>query len=506
MKKLTRVGAGLGFSTAAAKTISAAVYLVALVSAVVGLIAVQGTGKWTLLVAIAAAAVAYGAYFLGKSRSPVLNQQVFANQSESSFRKVVQDSVSRSTRMTFIGLGLALLGDYQFFADLCERACIPGIEIRICFVDPYGQNVVSRLADEHVTLLAQPEVGLVGLRRRIDTMLETIARFQRQGKSPNVKILLYDRYPTFSTFVFDDAVSAFFYGFSITGHASPVLVLSGSDPLSDYFRRNAEEIIASAVPASDLFKYRRVPGKGKPEWQPVGVFFVPDRNSELYRWLSGLLGWDIWAGQPTELPDKYSTPIPHPGAARYFGAHVTIADAVYFANGASIDRLSSELELIGEQYAPFTARLGKTITEHRDEGGLAIEVDDVDGGFELLHHELLGCVYRASVTSEFLCNISNEAFRILGTRDRRTIARYGSPYVMTGYQPHFTLSQNLPKEDSARNDFLELIKTMRASIESSFRVEHIVLARRRIDSSYWSIADGDVFALKGAVTGPSSHI
>ena len=143
---------------------------------------------------------------------------------------------------------------------------------------------------------------------------------------------------------------------------------------------------------------------------------------------------------------------------------------------------------------------------HRAPASLGIGHASFPGGFELLYHELLGCVYHASVTSEFLCNISNEAFRILGTRDRRTIARYGSPYVMTGYQPHFTLSQNLPKEDSARNDFLELIKTMRASIESSFRVEHIVLARRRIDSSYWSIADGDVFALKGAVTGPSSHV
>jgi hypothetical protein len=214
-----------------------------------------------------------------------------------------------------------------------------GVDIKICFVDPYGQNIVSRLADEHVMLLAHPEVGLVGLRRRVDSMLETVARFQRQGKAPNIQILFYDRYPTLSTFIIDDTVTAFFYGFSMTGHASPVLALSGSDSLSEYFRQNAADIIASSVPANDLIKYRRVPGKRKDEWLPAGVFFVPDRDSVLYRWISELLGWDIWAGQPADPSDEYRGRIPHPGTAKYFGAHVTIADAMYFSAGEASGRV-----------------------------------------------------------------------------------------------------------------------------------------------------------------------
>jgi hypothetical protein len=403
--------------------------------------------------------------------------------------------------MTFIGLGLAVLADYQFDNDLFERACAPGVQVRICFANPYGKTVVTRIADEHVKLLAQPEIGPLGLRRRVSTLLDAIARFQRQGRSPNIEISFFDQYPTCSVLMFDQTVFAFLYGHSMTGHVSPVLELHGTSGLAAYFRRNADDILNAAVPASEIITCQRKIGVRKTNWRPAGVYFVPDRESLLYAVMSELLGWDVWAGQPVRLREEYQRLIPDPGAARYYGAHVTIADGMYFAGDEPVEHLARELELLAEQCPPFNARLGELITGHRGPGGLAADVDDLEGGFELLHQELLDSTYRRAITSVLLSQINDEQLHAHSIRDRRVISQFGSPYVMSRYKPHFTLSRNLPPDGPGRAALLEAAESMFRSVRREFRVDRIVLARRRADSSYWTIADGDVFTLRGAQPG-----
>jgi hypothetical protein len=76
------------------------------------------------------------------------------------------------------------------------------------------------------------------------------------------------------------------------------------------------------------------------------------------------------------------------------------------------------------------------------------------------------------------------------------VNRYGSPYILKEFNPHFTLCSAMPENDAERADIIrELGSCIEPGIREPCEIGEIVLAGRSDEDQRWSVLER--FRLRG---------
>jgi hypothetical protein len=67
--------------------------------------------------------------------------------------------------------------------------------------------------------------------------------------------------------------------------------------------------------------------------------------------------------------------------------------------------------------------------------------------------------------------------------------RYGAPYILNHYQPHFTLLANPPKEQTRRKEVLQTLQDEMGRIPNKLLAHEIVLVTKTAGDSHWRVRE-----------------
>ena len=171
------------------------------------------------------------------------------------------------------------------------------------------------------------------------------------------------------------------------------------------------------------------------------IYFVPDPESDLYRFGASVLGYDCYSGNDLphlpgaapDWPDKVRTP-------RMYGFHATLKPPFRLEDSAALSDLHNEFEA----FAASQRAIDVGALAVREIGSfIALVPADPDPNLDRLAAD---CVrrfdrFRAPLTDE------ERARRVadpLTDRQRAHVERWGYPYVFEDFRFHMTLSGSLP--------------------------------------------------------------
>ena len=90
------------------------------------------------------------------------------------------------------------------------------------------------------------------------------------------------------------------------------------------------------------------------------------------------------------------------GEAEIYGFHSTLADALYFATEAELERVMAEVRMLSESFPSFTLKNFRIPDLFKSNNEIVLQCDDDYGITESLHHELVSRVYRTAISSTYL--------------------------------------------------------------------------------------------------------
>lgn len=370
--------------------------------------------------------------------------RMFISTSDPEFLRDAGDLLSRATRVRVIATGInEPLWNY-FVKYLIPRCRQNRCSVTIHVADPTSRAVESRLIEEEMGAHA-PTLGRTGLEQRLQVML-ALAR-----EVPNFVLRLFRNYPTLAYFAIDDDVFTYPYGYARLGTYSPVLWLSRSASegreMVEFLEEHDRAVAMHAIdPLVDVAQQNA-----------LALFFIPSVASPLYEFGSRVLGYDVRRARtlPTELQHEA-------GDASGFGFHLTLCDVLYFASSADRERIVKEVEYLARYIEPFELTGLEVRGGYPDERTVSIAADDQTGALEILHHELVHRVYRDAKQSNYTLDRKPMLRDPTGpwiARDRAVIERFRAPYILSRYEPHFTLLSNVPTKcrqtvyERLRDDF-----------------------------------------------------
>jgi hypothetical protein len=392
-------------------------------------------------------------------------------------------------KITLIATGLNLIWDKHVVDILLARARSGEAEITICMGNPYSPHVEDRLIEEDMEDRPAP-VGREGIFLNIKSLL----RHARAAGNPmQLKIRLFENYPTFAILIFDDQIFFYPYAYEELGNVSPIFHLQddGSDE-ARFFLASAARIVRDSVPAEDIVAVREDTRYFSPEWLAVAVFLIPDADDPFYQLGSSILGYDIRgcaaiAHSRSDAPLNLSSFV---GEAREYGLHVTLADALYFSTPAQLHRLKAELQMLARDFPPFTFTNPVLRSDFRDMPEIVLAVSDMTGVVEALHHECVSRIYRAAVSSRYRAGKTQKRARMEDERSRLMMVRYGSPYILNRFTPHFTLSSASPQDEETRLALMNYLEThLGRSVRHGIDINELCLVALRAGGNEWEIVE-----------------
>ncbi|MGB9591952.1 MAG: DUF1045 domain-containing protein, partial [Candidatus Kryptoniota bacterium] len=398
--------------------------------------------------------------------------------------------VPQATKITLIATGLNLIWEKRIVDILIERAKSGKARITVCMGNPFSPHVIDRLVEEETTGERAP-VGREGIERNVKALLQ---RLDLEGNPPGFNLCLFNHYPTFATLIFDDEIFVYPYAYQTLGNISPILHFrnDGSEEAS-FFISNAERIIRDAVPARDVIIAHINRRYYSDKWVAAAVYIVPEANEAIYRFGSSVLGYDIWRQSPIEAGTQDIGSIrTYVGDAVEFGFHMTIADALFFATIAEIERIKAELRILAEDFSPFKLTNFIVVDRFQDVGDIVLLCDDQSGVTEALHHELLARMHTMAVSSNYLLGRTRKKPPSPPARAGLMMNRYGSPYVIKRFEPHFTLCGAPPADPTVRKEVVDRLQrafSETVGSETEIDVDEICLLVKRNGEKYWKVAE-----------------
>jgi hypothetical protein len=179
-----------------------------------------------------------------------------------------------------------------------------------------------------------------------------------------------------------------------------------------------------------------------------GVYLIPAADHPIYQVGSSFLGYDIWTQARTtpRLSEVFGEDTIRSwiGKAEVFSFHITIADCLSYRveEGAEID---ARLRWIASRMAPFTLTNGRFFTNfHGAPTALTLTFDSPDGALQQLHRlvvTLISVLHGRSPYFEHLEETLDDPLR-------RNLIRYGAPWVLDHFWPHWSLATSVPDQKS----------------------------------------------------------
>lgn len=376
----------------------------------------------------------------GASASP---RQFFDRSDDVPFIVCAEGLLRDAKRVVLIGTGLNLLQKEAIFSDLADRAARGDCNVEVFMANPWSPDVRARLIEEELGP-DKPPIGTHGLRLRLATILH---RLKSLGWPASFTLGLFWNYPTFALCIIDGHYFTYSYAFTLLGNYSPVEHYSKDvkehGPMIAFFEKQYERIKRSSADARVVFGIKR------PELQEhvspdqlkaFAVYIVPPADEPLYQFGSSILGYDIREQQRRDTPWRAEV-----GAAAQFGMHLTIADALYFANRSEIDRVVKELELALEDFPRFVLTGLELAPGFPDERSISIRCRDPRGALDVLHFESVSIAYRRALASNYTLGLAGRRYQSDAAADL-LLSRYRAPYILGRFRPHFTLLTDVAPE------------------------------------------------------------
>ncbi len=403
----------------------------------------------------------------------------------------VERLVGMASNIILIGTGLNLLWQENILDLLIARARSRESRVIVCLGNNRSPHVLDRLVEEHMDENRAPfDRG----GRNVRALVE---RLENAGDPDSFKVLLFEHYPTFAILIFDDQIFIYPYAYQVLGTSSPILqIKDNGSPEAEFFKAHAQRVLNDAVPARDVVKAQQNPGFYSSKWKSAAVFAIPEPDTDLYRAGSAVLGYDIWREAEISPSREHAYMRQYVGGAANYGFHLTLADALFFCNAAALERVRAELRLLAEQFAPICLTSFNLIDGFQSSEAAVLQVSDDSGTLEALHHELVGRVYSVAISSTFKAGRARKLLPQNETRARLMVKRYGTPYILAAFTPHFTLCSAMPTDPATRARILrDLNSSTSSAAEENCEINEIVMVVRDADEERWKVLER--FRLRG---------
>ena len=346
---------------------------------------------------------------------------------------------------------------------LIERAQSRKAQVTVCLANTRSPHVLDRLVEEEMNE-DRPVAGRAFIQRNVQSLVERLAM---AGNPDTFRVLLFEHYPTFAILIFDEKIFIYPYAYQVLGNTSPIFQIRDTGgPEAEFFKAHAQRVLKDAVPALDSVRIRQNPGLYSATWRSAAVFLIPDEDTDLYRTGSALLGYDIWRQCDVTVPMGSADLLSHVGEAANFGFHLTLADALYFSNDAEIERIRAELRLLAEEFAPLWLTSFKLTDGFQVPNAIVLRVSDDSGALEAIHHELVARMYALAISSTFRARKAGKRIPQGDARARLMVSRYGAPYILKEFSPHFTLCSAMPDDEASRS---EVVRWLESCVEPVIR-------------------------------------
>lgn len=387
----------------------------------------------------------------------------------------LSDALATARNVVMTGSGVAVLGRPSVVRNLMQRAASGECNVAIHLANPYSPAVETRLIEEEQGIFKPPD-GKTGLLGRLATLLHAWRTF---GSPDSVSIKVGTHYPTFALIIVDDEYFIYPYSYRTLGNYSPVFVFSKKTPahteIIHFFDEHYRRIKEDAIDAELMFGTEKL---RQDALYSFAVYFIPEANSELYRLGSEVLGYDVRAKQL--MKSKWETCVERAGL---FGFHLTICDALYFPNEGGIRAALAEVEYLIGDFPQFELTDFAIEADFPEPGAVSISVRDPSGELECLHYEMVHRLYRRAVASNYTLGLPSR-HRIGDDEEDFVMRRYGAPYILHRFNPHFTL---LNRQTDVPNDY-EQLKEIFDSLFSTEKKRRIKVDGLAIMS--WSPVEG----------------
>jgi hypothetical protein len=490
---------GFGGLDVVKRSAALSVGMIGVVAAVVTIVAphLNSHLKIVIVVGIAAVSVSFAVgYEAGKGqRAPVLEDIVartYPRSQHHEFFSDVDQLARTASNITLIATGLNLLWEKNILDLLIERAQMGKAKVTVCMGNTRSPHVLGRLIEEEMKE-NRPPTGRAFIQRNVETLVERLAL---AGNPAAFKVLLFEHYPTFAMLMFDDKIFVYPYAYQVLGNTSPIFQIRDTGSAeAEFFKAHAERVLNDAVSASDLVNARQTPRFYSAAWKNAAVFAIPEEGTELYKAGTAILGYDIWRQCDVAIPSGCPDLRKHVGAAADFGFHITLADALYFSNDAEIDRVQAELRMLAEEFAPVWLT-AFDLSDLQDPDILVLRVRDESGTLEAIHHELVARVYSMAISSTYKAGKTRKRFPLGDARARLMVNRYGSPYIIKEFSPHFTLCSAMPAVEAERADVERQADAyIGPGSTDACEIAELVLVERGNDEQRWHVLNR--FRLRG---------
>lgn len=409
--------------------------------------------------------------FFPKSDSPELHELLGA-------------SMKKADKVILIGIGLNVLKNEPLRLEIMKLFANSKRKLEIYLADPYGIDVERRFIEEE-TGEDKPSVGRKGLISKINTLLKN---WENLGYHKSIEIRLFSNYLTFALLIIDKDYYFYPYAHAKIGNYSPVLKFSKSikkhDNIIDFLdeQHNSIKDVSKDAKLYYGIKINRTE-RSIDKLIPAAVYFIPPENSDLYKFGSELLGYDIYARKNIKsIIEKQ-----HIGNAKDYGFHLTICDALFFFNNKEIREIEEELEFVLNDIAPFFLTNFELNIGFPNHKSISLKCQDLTGTMSLIHYELVNRIYRKSVASNYTMNLAK--FDRGGNEQRQKLytSWYNAPYILEEFVPHFTLGSEVTID--VRDELLANVKTLfhQKVKDNAILVEKVAILLFDIDKNHWFI-------------------
>jgi hypothetical protein len=405
----------------------------------------------------------------------------------------VEQLVRVASNITLIATGLNMLWDKNILDILIERAQSRNAQVTVCLGNTRSPHVLDRIIEEEMYENRSP-FGRGFIERNVQTLVE---RLTLAGNPSTFRVLLFDHYPTFATLIFDDKIFVYPYAYQMLGNMSPIFQIQDTGtPEAEFFKAHVKRVLNDAVPALDRVRIRQNSGLYSATWRSAAVFLIPDKDTDLYRAGSAVLGYDIWRQCDVAVPMGSADLRSYVGDAANFGFHITVADVLYFSNDAEIERIRAELRMLTEEFAPIRLTSFDLADRFQDPNAVVLRVSDESGALEAIHLELVARMYSLAISSAYKAGRTPKRIPPGDARARLMVKRYGAPYIIKEFNPHFTLCSAMPEDEMER---AEVVRGLESCVESGVReaceIGELVLVVRNAEESRWQVLES--FRLRG---------
>lgn len=402
----------------------------------------------------------------------------FPQSDSTAFVDHVLPRLQRARNVVLIGTGLNVLQRDPVYVMLLDRACSGTCHLEVYLANPDAQGVEMRLVEEERGTFSPP-VGRTGLILRLNSLMTT---WIQRGRPKGLSLRLFNHYPTFALLIVDSEYYLYPYGYAQLGNFSPVFHFSSTDManaeivafLDGHYRRvkeDSEELEPRLNPAAVLTD----------SLHPFALFIVPPHEHAFYDTGSAVLGMDIRARTP--LKSKWSNCA---GASPLYGLHLTVCDVLYFLTAAERRAAIEEVRFLCRQVRSFELTGLELRKGFPDPGSISVSAVDPSGTLELLHAELLIRVNRRAYASNYTLRTAPLKRGGSGQRANLMMKRYKAPYVLSQFEPHFTLLSAVPPP-KMNETWARLQKQFESIGKESITVQSLAIMARDRAEGPWRI-------------------